>query len=532
MIEADTPQQIAVPGPVFAADPDAPLGPLALSLSGGGYRAAGFHLGVMGLLEKVGLLKNLASLSTVSGGTIFGAAWVASRLDGVEWGAVRERFRGWMLRTNVVREALGRLSRTESGATPSLIRSAASVYAEPEFLGDRRFAEVLDAGGLPPEVIFNATEFHTGVAFRFRRSPNAAAKIGNGNFSVPRPVAGQLRLADIVAASSCFPGGFEPICFPDQFGWGAYGLERARQELGPKFQTALPLMDGGVYDNQGLSSSVRANEHGEANTLLISDTNTRQDALYTSPAPARQAWLTLNGAAWAGRLLFVLAVASVVALAIHAYHERLEQGGLRWPDFLVYVVPGLFCLTGVVALVWVRRTALDAGRRLRDQVQIARAWNDVRRLTLPQVVGLIELRALSLISLTSNVFMKRVRELVFGSVFSNDRYKQRRAPILLYGLDEPSPTLYDRAPWLRPSPSLVESVRRVDTMGTTLWFDAPSQLDTLEAVGSATAAHALLKLMVERHGPDGGDPGTPARDLFDRVRAEWVRLNEAAGYRS
>jgi predicted acylesterase/phospholipase RssA len=63
----------------FPANPDAPLGPLSLSLSGGGYRAAGFHLGVVGLLDDVGLTPSVTSLSTVSGGTIFGAAWGSGR---------------------------------------------------------------------------------------------------------------------------------------------------------------------------------------------------------------------------------------------------------------------------------------------------------------------------------------------------------------------------------------------------------------------------------------------------------------------
>jgi predicted acylesterase/phospholipase RssA len=510
----------------FLADPDAPLGPLSLSLSGGGYRAAGFHLGVMELLDDVGLLSNVTSLSTVSGGTIFGAAWVVKTLDGMGFEAFRGWFREWMLKTNVVREALAGLAAGEQGQSrASLIRSAARVYAAEGFLGDRRFGEVMEGSGIPAEVIFNATEFRSGVAFRFRRSPNPDARVGNGNFIVPREVAEQVRLADVVAASSCFPGGFEPICFPDEFEWGpGFGLERAREALGEKFVPALPLMDGGVYDNQGVGSSILANEHGEAATLLISDTNTRQEALYTTPESPGRGWLTLNGAAWVGRILFVLAVASIVALALHAWHEQ-KQGGWQWNDILVYVVPGIFCLAGAAALATVRRAALDVGVRLRERVQIARAWNDVRRLTIPEVVSLVELRATSLLSLTSNVFMKRVRELVLGSVDANERYRHRRAPVLLYQLDLPDAKLYHEVPWLRPSAKLVAQVRSVDTMSTTLWFDSQDQLDTLEQVGAATAAFALLKLIVEREGPEGGAPGTSVHILFHRLRARWDAYN-------
>jgi NTE family protein len=40
---------------------------IVLSLSGGGYRAAAFHLGTLEMLDELGLLGNLSVLSTVSG---------------------------------------------------------------------------------------------------------------------------------------------------------------------------------------------------------------------------------------------------------------------------------------------------------------------------------------------------------------------------------------------------------------------------------------------------------------------------------
>lgn len=46
---------------------------IGLALSGGGYRASLFHLGVMARLADEGLLKNVGVISTVSGGSIIGA---------------------------------------------------------------------------------------------------------------------------------------------------------------------------------------------------------------------------------------------------------------------------------------------------------------------------------------------------------------------------------------------------------------------------------------------------------------------------
>lgn len=48
---------------------------LGLSLSGGGYRAAAFHLGTLKKLHEMGILAKVNVLSTISGGSITGAAW-------------------------------------------------------------------------------------------------------------------------------------------------------------------------------------------------------------------------------------------------------------------------------------------------------------------------------------------------------------------------------------------------------------------------------------------------------------------------
>ena len=57
---------------------EADLNNLAISFSGGGYRASAFHLGSLDLLEKVGLLNKVTMLSTVSGGSITGAKYACA----------------------------------------------------------------------------------------------------------------------------------------------------------------------------------------------------------------------------------------------------------------------------------------------------------------------------------------------------------------------------------------------------------------------------------------------------------------------
>ena len=60
--------------------PSRPFEWIAMTLSGGGYRAAAFHLGSLDYLNRISyksesLLKKVKTISTVSGGTICGALY-------------------------------------------------------------------------------------------------------------------------------------------------------------------------------------------------------------------------------------------------------------------------------------------------------------------------------------------------------------------------------------------------------------------------------------------------------------------------
>ena len=54
---------------------------IGLALSGGGYRAAVFHLGVLRKLNKLNILSKINILSTVSGGSIIGAYYLLNKDD-------------------------------------------------------------------------------------------------------------------------------------------------------------------------------------------------------------------------------------------------------------------------------------------------------------------------------------------------------------------------------------------------------------------------------------------------------------------
>ncbi|MDY7226828.1 patatin-like phospholipase family protein [Hyalangium rubrum] len=518
--------------PPTGSDKHGPLGPLALSLSGGGYRAAAFHLGTLRFLDRVGLLGDVVGLSTVSGGTITGMAWVVSQLDGKSFPEFHESYSAYLKRTNVISEALECLTTNRdhgSHAWASLIRSAADVYARPDLFGDRRFGEVLNAEKLQlQEAIFNSTEFHTGLDFRFRRSANTMALLGNNACGLPRSVAQHIRLADIVAASSCFPGGFEPLVFPQQFHWPqSFPVEKALEELGPGFQQGLPLMDGGIYDNQGVESLLLAFKDSSATQLIISDVATQNGDMYNTPEnPTKRGWVTLNGVSWMGWGLFVLALVSAIVLAARGV-ETVMSGDWNMGDTFLHLIPG--SLTAAVAggLFWVRRRLQDVNRLLQTQMDL-NAWPSFRKLTVLEFAQMLVLRGTSTLALTSKVFMARVRGLVYRRVYQDPAYQGRRMSNLIYALTKSYPAMFAEHPWMKPGPQLVQLSQQACQMPTTLWFTNEEQFVTVERAGEATICFVLLRHLLKDHKGEYEVEGARLYALFQKLRKEWEAFNQQA----
>ena len=178
-----------------------------------------------------------------------------------------------------------------------LITAIANVYnctflktrsGEPYTLG-----QIINAEISVQEVIFNATEFRNGIACRFQKSASPHARIGNGKISIPKEDAKLIRIADIVAASSCFPGGFEPLAFPGDFVWPNNKVPPAVQAAVEKRlpgDKTVAIMDGGIYDNQGISSLLLSDDRKKSDPLgmfIISDVDVHNDNLFPYPQKTR-----------------------------------------------------------------------------------------------------------------------------------------------------------------------------------------------------------------------------------------------------
>jgi predicted acylesterase/phospholipase RssA len=174
---------------------------VAVMLSGGGYRAALTHAGVLTALDEQCVPIHL--LSTVSGGSIVGATYAL----GVP-----------------PREFANRLIARPPGLPDSLLsiksmfKSNSRIFREHlahVYFGGRTLAHLPDV----PFLLLNATDLYTRTTF-------ARAIISKRS----APPSSPIRIADAVAASAAFPAAFGPI----------------------ELRDATFLVDGGVVENLGL----------------------------------------------------------------------------------------------------------------------------------------------------------------------------------------------------------------------------------------------------------------------------------------
>jgi NTE family protein len=229
---------------------DDPPDGVALCLSGGGYRAMLFHVGVVWRLHDAGWLARLDRVSSVSGGSIaagaLALAWPRLAAEGIERAFVAP-----------VRALAGRTVDQASvivGAlTPDTISDRVSKAYRRHLFGDTTMQDLPDH----PRFVINATSVQTGALWRFSKPYMADWRVGR----VDRPT---VSLADAVAASSAFP----PVLSPFELDLrDADWVDEPGNDLGHgEYRERAVLSDGGVYDNLGLETAWKA-----CRTVLVSD---------------------------------------------------------------------------------------------------------------------------------------------------------------------------------------------------------------------------------------------------------------------
>ncbi|HKG13991.1 MAG TPA: tetratricopeptide repeat-containing protein [Pyrinomonadaceae bacterium] len=287
-------------------------GKIGLGLSGGGFRASLYHIGVLAKLAELDVLRRVEVLSCVSGGSVIGAHYYLevrkllhektdaeiTRQDYIDTVArvARDFLAGVQrnVRMRVVAEPLTNLRMIFTQSYSRTMRAG-------ELFESEIFSRVRDGGGDKPRLIkelyvrpkgepddfrpkyhnwrrdakapilvLNAATLNTGHTWHFTASYMGEPPAGidsaiDGNDRLRRMYYDeapeshrQVRLGHAVAASACVPGLFEPISLE--------GLYPDR---------VVRLVDGGTCDNQGVGALLEQ----DCNVILVSDGSGQMESL-------------------------------------------------------------------------------------------------------------------------------------------------------------------------------------------------------------------------------------------------------------
>jgi predicted acylesterase/phospholipase RssA len=215
---------------------------LALALSGGGFRATLFHLGVVTYLAESGLLHRVKRIAAVSGGSIL-AAHLVLHWDRYNGGPAPLQAAVGEIVAFVKRDVRGRIIRRWMawlGLRPltELLRAEyRTLYGRAKLSDLRPVGEVRR-----PQVFFNCASLTTGELCYFGRS-GFMWYPQDGRDEESAVEAPSTEIAFAVTASSAFPPMFPPVRVDHE----SLSCDRAR------FPTPYWLTDGGVVDNLGIN---------------------------------------------------------------------------------------------------------------------------------------------------------------------------------------------------------------------------------------------------------------------------------------
>jgi len=299
---------------------------LGLALSGGGHRAAFFHIGVLARLAELGLLRRVEVISTVSGGSIVGALYYlhvknlleakadaeigdADYVEAVcavegeyrEAAATNVRGSGWSNPLKNFQMALPTYTRTDRVGELYEERFYSKAWGDrPKANGRIRMRDLLiepkgHQASFDPDVenasrnapvpilLLEATTLNTGHNWRFeamymgepprqgtadqslREDVDKNTILERTKWSDLPEACRDFPLGGAVAASACIPGGFPPMQVPGLF-----------EDL------VVELVDGGVHDNQGVEGLV---DRGCTHWIISDGSGQMQDLARPSTRP-------------------------------------------------------------------------------------------------------------------------------------------------------------------------------------------------------------------------------------------------------
>lgn len=579
-----------------------PFGQIALAFSGGGFRAGTFALGVLSYLHQTNLdddtsetlLERVKYMSSASGGTIATAMYALYSAEGKTFGQFYRVLFEQTEGTVLVSEALRILNdktiwKERPEKQRNLINAFALTYDKLLFQGAtvQLLNNNQESENSPlEEVCFNATELYNGLLFRQTVQMKQGhwktpVLYGNFNLSAEHDVARHLLLSDLLAASSCFPGGFEPIVYPTDFA-NAFvksttlrsGLNIELQELDweellllypkdaiqrvhdslPKpvnlndFKTKLQelpyneslsisLMDGGITDNQGVESMIQANQRrirnnrGAYDLMMVCDVASHYMEAYQTPETDRTSFWSIN------RVRIISLIVTLAGIGGLAFLWFKAPSTLLWNilQCIIAVVVSastiFFLLSEKVKNIITGQVNGNSGMNLSNifAPQILKLlFRHFGNLRFNILKNMVITRLTTLLVLSGDVFLKRIRYLLYNQFFdlqnlkATGRAKANHIYDLSFSNDLKRSGNYSSR--YQPSLKMQKVAENAFGMSTTLWFtkenDQELRKASIVACGQFNTCYNLLDYIEKLKTSFGGRP--PVYDNFSPTKKEWV----------
>lgn len=498
--------------------PQTPFNEIALAVSGGGFRAAAYGLGTMMYLNRLKfddktLLERTKFMSSASGGSISVIVYALSLAKEQDFDTFKASLLNFMKGDELLQKALKILDDDNSWTTDlknrNLINAFAKVYDNAFETATWKSVWDISKKTHLKEVCINASEFQSGQTFRFQnREIGTKNVIGNGlvNLQATAEEVKNLRLGDILAASSCFPVGFEPLVFPDDFAKNNTQKEELYNALkfkGPNGKTipvkSFGLMDGGITDNQGVESmqlafdrrSKATSEVKPFDLMIVADVSNRITKPYDTEVSgwdvksSLKFWhKVLKNSFWVSLSLLVMSSLSILFKVCTTCGLLLLIPSILL-TFVTWQYQRLYKKYASKFFNWASETSQLPVPLLASYLQYFTG------ISIATFSKLISSRLKSAATMSGEIFLKRVRSLNFESFFGDEAYNYRRLSSFIYAMSSAYQRTNAHDEKFKPNAKLQAVAEEARQFGTTLWFtEQDAQKEILKKV-IATAQFTL-----------------------------------------
>ena len=360
-------------------------------------------------------------------------------------------------------------------------------------------------------------------------------------------------------------GGFEPLIWPQDFVYeGAAALKSYNEELKP-----VGLMDGGIYDNQGIDSVLmykKNNGDPYFDLVIISDVSSPyMDAYKPAEDNPKEGIRKLTVREFSGKvkrwdtlinLLFIILIILFGLLPLSwGYSGRAVTTislGISIGLLFLFISKNLL-------VAWLKFAAISTYKKIIGKIPLFYVQKlsrlKIEELSIRRVEPLLADRMNSLITLVMDVFLKVVRRLNYTKIYENDNYQYRRMSNLIRELTQVDFEQREGrvntsiASGLTSIPQSVligtydtvvgDKIKAVaetaSGFGTTLWFTEEQtlndMLDNLVAAGQFTMCYNMLEYLeiVIFEGENGFAELSEVdknnlKQIYNQCKADWGRF--------